>query len=291
MPSSIPTNPKIWIESLITDFVNTSPVNHLGLMETEPAFDRPMVGFSSAADPIYSQYKAHIGDFYLMPAEIFEKAFPQNSAVQPEAVTVISWILPSTTATRAEQSTQTKYPAERWGRTRLFGEQFNEALRQYVVEQLKSVGVSSVAPLLSPFWSRYDQGFFAPCSNWSERHAAYAAGLGTFGLCDGLITTVGKAVRIGSVVAHLHIDPTPRPYHDHHAYCLYYSHGTCGKCIARCPVNAITKEGHDKKRCMQYTEFTMNTYLKKTYGIDSYACGLCQCNVPCMDHIPAPDEG
>jgi epoxyqueuosine reductase QueG len=30
----------------------------------------------------------------------------------------------------------------------------------------------------------------------SERHAAYAAGLGTFGLCDGLITSVGKAVRV-----------------------------------------------------------------------------------------------
>ena len=34
-----------------------------------------------------------------------------------------------------------------------------------------------------------------------ETHAAHAAGLGTFGLCDGLITPIGKAIRVGSVVA------------------------------------------------------------------------------------------
>jgi hypothetical protein len=44
---------------------------------------------------------------------------------------------------------------------------------------------------------------------------AYAAGLGTFGLCDGLITARGKAMRTGSVVARLEIDASPRPYDDH----------------------------------------------------------------------------
>ena len=69
------------------------------------------------------------------------------------------------------------------------------------MEQLEAAGIEAVAPLLSPHWARSDQGPYAPCSNWSERHAAYAAGLGTFGLCDGLITPVGKAMRTGSVVA------------------------------------------------------------------------------------------
>ena len=59
----------------------------------------------------------------------------------------------------------------------------------------------------------------------SERHAAYAAGLGTFGLCDGLITPKGKAMRCGSVVARIQIAATPRPYEDHHAYCLFYAKG------------------------------------------------------------------
>jgi len=37
---------------------------------------------------------------------------------------------------------------------------------------------------MAPFWTRSDSGPYAPCSNWSERHCAYAAGLGTFGLCQ-----------------------------------------------------------------------------------------------------------
>ena len=36
-------------------------------------------------------------------------------------------------------------------------------------------------------------------SDWSERHAAYAAGLGTFGLTRALITEKGIAGRFGSL--------------------------------------------------------------------------------------------
>jgi hypothetical protein len=42
---------------------------------------------------------------------------------------------------------------------------------------------------------------------------------------------------------------------------------------------------------MQYTEVGMNAVMRKRYGIDTYACGLCQADVPCVDHIPAPEEG
>ena len=54
---------------------------------------------------------------------------------------------------------------------------------------------------------------------------------------------------------------------------------------------ALSEEGHDKKKCMRYTERSMNVYIRKKFGIETYACGLCQCNVPCMDHIPRPEEG
>ena len=50
-------------------------------------------------------------------------------------------------------------------------------------------------------------------------------------------------MRVGSVVAKISLQPTPRPYIDHRAYCLYFANGTCGKCIDRCPVGAITQGG------------------------------------------------
>ena len=95
-------------------------------------------------------------------------------------------------------------------RAKFAGEQFNVALREHLVATLTGAGIAAVAPTRLRQWS------MAPVtSNWSERHIAYAAGLGTFGLCDGLITPLGKAMRCGSVVARLrcarHAPPLPRP--------------------------------------------------------------------------------
>ena len=280
-----------WITAIIEDFVATSMANSLDGSSGERAFASPLVGFSSGADSLYDEYVLHIGDFYLTPMKIFRKAFPEVSMVEPKDLTVISWVLPSTHSTRQEQSNQSKRPSERWARVRYYGEMFNESLRCHVVEQLTTSGIQAVAPMLAPFWSRIDKGPYAPCSNWSERHASYAAGLGTFGLCDGLITPVGKAMRTGSVVAHITITPSKRPYIHRHAYCLFYSQGSCGKCISRCPVKAISDSGHDKQRCMQYTEYKMKEYVLDTYGFSTSACGLCQAGVPCTDHIPTPEEG
>ncbi len=280
-----------WITTMIADFVASSSENTLNTPTGDKAFDPPLVGFSTGNDPLYDEYVSHIGDFYLRPIDIFNRAFPTRKPVSPGALTVISWVLPATPHTRHDQAAETKRPSGRWVYLRHHGEHFNEALRRHVVVKLTEAGIQAVAPVLAPFWSKSSQGPYAPCSNWSERHAAYAAGLGTFGLCDGLITPVGKAMRTGSVVARVSIAPSPRPYMDRHAYCLFYSHGTCGECMARCPVNAISNTGHDKTKCKQYTNVTMNAFVHKIYEIDTYACGLCQAGVPCTDHIPDPDEG
>ncbi len=280
-----------WITAIIHNFVASSSENNLNAPAGEKAFDPPLVGFSAGDDPLFDEYVAHIGDFYLRPIDIYRRTFSQDAPASPGALTVISWVLPSTAHTRHDQAAETKRPSERWVGVRHHGELFNEALRRHVVLKLTEVGIQAVAPVLTPFWSKSSQGPYAPCANWSERHAAYAAGLGTFGLCDGLITPVGKAMRTGSVIARVSIAPSPRPYSDRHAYCLFYSHGICGRCIARCPVNAISEAGHDKIRCKQYTNVTMKAYTRKTYGISTFACGLCQAGVPCTDHIPNPDEG
>ncbi len=290
-PDQIRAQPEEAIRTLIEDFVASSAANDLGLSAPEKIWDRPLVGYAAGDDPLFEAYVAHIGAFYLKPVDIYRQCFPDDAVTAPDALTVVSWILPASAATRAEQGRSRKRPSERWARTRQLGEAFNEDLRRHVVDTLAAADVPAVAPMLAPFWKRMSEGPYAPCSNWSERHAAYAAGLGTFGLCDGLITPVGKAVRVGSVVAKLNLTPTPRPYGDHRAYCLFFSQGSCGRCIPRCPVGALSADGHDKQKCMQYTEFGMNRVMQKRYGIDTYACGLCQADVPCMDHIPSPEEG
>lgn len=172
-----------------------------------------------------------------------------------------------------------QYPSEEWARIRVYGEEFNVALRGHVVKSLEQAGYATVAPMLVPNWTIVKSERFSYASSWSERHAAHAAGLGTFGLCDGLITARGKAMRAGSVVAKILIEPTTRPYAHHRAYCLFFSDGSCGECIDRCPVSAITEAGHDKEKCRQHLARSRE-YVKETYKFAGYGCGLCQVGVP-----------
>jgi epoxyqueuosine reductase len=272
-----------WITTAITQFAASS-ANSMQKWNNEPAWGTPLVGFSNGADPLYEFYKTDIGSFYRAPLEFLAHHYPDDNFAA-ERLTVISWILPQTDATKRDHRKETHFPSERWARSRIFGEEFNTHLRQHMVDQLQKRGIEAVAPMLSPLWERQTSAKYGFASTWSERHAAYAAGLGTFGLSDGLITPVGKAMRAGSVVANIYLPPTPRGYEDPHSYCLFYMKGTCGECIGRCPIGAITKEGHNKELCSRYLGMTRR-YVPRHYAFNGYGCGFCQTAIPCESRIP-----
>jgi len=273
-----------WIRELIHAFIAASPHNTMKNQPADPAWDDALVGFASGADPIWQQYKEYVGPFHWTPWEVFSQHCPDSPA-GAEELTVVAWVLPQREAVRKANRRARRYPAEEWARIRVYGEEFNAALRRHVADRLRRAGHAAVAPMLVPNWTVVKSERFSYASSWSERHAAHAAGLGTFGLCDGLITAKGKAMRVGSVVARISIQPTPRPYSDHRAYCLFFADGTCGKCIDRCPARAISKRGHDKEKCRRHL-VRSREYVKKTYRFEGYGCGLCQVGVPCEAGIP-----
>lgn len=273
-----------WVKSLIHDFIDKSTLNTMQNEAGDPAWDSALVGFASGADQIWQQYKEYVGAFHWTPWEVFNQHRSEENA-SAEQLTVISWILPQRQLVRKTNRRSRKFPSEEWARIRVYGEEFNVALRRHVVNSLEEIGLAAIAPMLAPNWTIVKSNRFSYASSWSERHAAHASGLGTFGLCDGLITARGKAMRAGSVIAKVVLKPTPRPYEDHRAYCLYYAEGTCGKCIDRCPVRAITEAGHDKEKCRQHL-VRARTYVRKTYKFEGYGCGLCQVGVPCEAGIP-----
>jgi epoxyqueuosine reductase len=268
-----------WITDTAVGFC-ASEQNSLQMTVDEPAFGAPLVGFAAGDDPLFEQFKQHVGPSHWTPAEAFAVAYPGLDMVAGR-LTVISWILPHTEATKSDNRDQTVLPAERWARAKHFGEQFNVALRDHLVAALDEAGIAAVAPTRLPQWSME-----AVTSNWSERHMAYAAGLGTFGLCDGLITPLGKAMRCGSVVARLALAATPRPYGDHHAYCDFFAEKRCAVCVGRCPVGAISEQGHDKARCLAYLTQVRLEFIEPRLGFSTDACGLCQTKVPCESRIP-----
>lgn len=279
-----------WIEEVIKSYIDTSDENTLQNPENDKAFETPLVGFSSGDDPLYEAYKDHIGPFFMAPQEAAALAF-MDFDITAESLTVISWILPHNKLTKADNRKETMYPADRWARGRIMGEEVNSKLRKHVVETLEKGGHRAFAPTQMPQFSARISPKYGHASTWSERHAAYAAGLGTFGLCDGLITSVGKAMRTGSVIARIDIPPTERPYSQHQEYCLFFTHGTCGKCMPRCPVNAITEKGKDKTLCRNHLFPATRDYVTANYGFVGYGCGLCQTKVPCESKIPAAKDG
>lgn len=265
------------VRNEIVSFVTKNPANRLPDSDM-PYMDEPLVGYSSSADSIYADYKQIIGQFHLLPAELL-----------PEAVSVISWVLPINLAVRMSNRQASEWPSREWALTRTHGEAVNGALRRHLVVWLEGKGHKALAPQYSPLWQEFGDSPVGIASTWSERHAAYAAGLGTFSLSDGFITPRGIAHRCGSVITSLHLAPTGRTAVDHRQNCLYHRNGSCGACIGRCPVGALSKEGHDKKRCREFVYQTVPEKLAGEYGVPQLGCGLCQTKVPCEAMIP-PDR-
>lgn len=271
----------------VRDFLKESSLNTMQNEKNDPAWEDCLVGFASGIDPLWQQYKEYVGAFHWTPWEVFNQHCPDIN-VSADQLTVISWILPQREQVRELNKQAKLYPSEAWARIRVHGEAFNIALRKHLVKKLEESGAAAVAPMLVPNWAIVKSKQFSYASSWSERHAAHAAGLGTFGLCDGLITQKGKAMRAGSVVVNLKLEPTPRTYSNHQAYCLFFAKGTCGKCIERCPVQAISEKGHDKEKCRKHLVKSAE-YVKETYAFDGYGCGLCQVGVPCESMIPVKE--
>jgi hypothetical protein len=279
---SFSKHPEKFIEKAIIQFTKKSPANRRRV-DGGRYWDQPLVGFASGEDPLFGQYKKIIGKYHLTPQEIFELTFGTNQ--QPDWISVISWVLPASEDIRKSNRKEDRYPSLLWAHARNFGEQFNVRLRDHVVAVLKKKGYQAVAPMNSPYFRRLKSPRVGFTSNWSERHVAYACGLGAFGLSDGLITPKGKAIRVGSVVTNLPVRSSQRIYTNHHANCLYYSYGTCKVCANRCPAGAITTKGHDKDKCREYAYSSLGT-KRAEYGVKITGCGLCQTKVPCEFEIP-----
>ena len=275
----------VWVKQLVEKFWAQSPENTLQNGSTEKAWERPLVGFARADHQLFMRYAKDLAPFYWTPQQAFGLAFP-NETAKLEELSIISWVLPQTPVTRADQTQCDKLPAERWARSRDFGERFNCALRLHVAKELTAAGYPAVAPERLPDFAYQRSERFGIASNWSERHTAHAAGLGTFGLSDGLITPHGKAVRIGSVIARLELPVAEHPYADHQSWCLWYAKGSCGACIRRCPAAAISGAGHDKDKCHAYIRQTTAPYAQQTFGTQATPCGLCQVGIPCESRVP-----
>ncbi|MFX0002795.1 MAG: 4Fe-4S binding protein [Promethearchaeota archaeon] len=274
---------KDWFINKINKFLKDDDSNKMSKVDGSLIYEpNVLVGITNGNDVIYSKYKSIIGDFHLTPSEAYEWYCNENNLeFNDKNLSVVAYILPLNQETKIENYIYSKtMPSERWAHTRLFGEEANRNIQSYLVEELNKLGINAFAPSLDKRLFKVNREIWA--SNWSHRHNCFAAGLGSFGLSDGFINARGKAMRCGSFIVDLKLpsDAHNRPS-DPYEYCI-----ECGECISRCPVNAISFEHrHNKMICAPHLISTI-PFINQTYGIDIFACGLCQVGVSCSDGIP-----
>jgi epoxyqueuosine reductase QueG len=244
----------------IANFTKNSSQNFVDELNMLQIWDQPLVGVAGASDPLWEKMKdPHVvGPDHLTPKEWL-----------PDAKSVISYFLPFNEHIRNSNRLHGK-PSTEWLYGRYEGEMFNNSLRRLIIGLIEADGGTAMAPALDKRFVITDLQ-----SNWSERHVAFIAGLGTFGLSRSLITPLGTAGRFGSVIVDWELETKPRPYKEFDDYC-----SKCGKCIGRCPCGAITESGKDNESCSQYL-FNILELNKPRY-----ACGKCQTAVPCEYKMP-----
>ena len=112
--------------------------------------------------------------------------------------TVISVVLPINETIRKSNRTQTRHGSREWALTRTFGDELcvTEFVK-YLENVLTEMGHRTLSPSHSEWYK------IGIPSNWSERHIAYVAGLGTFSINDAFITEKRIAVKLISVVTEL----------------------------------------------------------------------------------------
>jgi epoxyqueuosine reductase QueG len=235
-------------------------------------YENPIFAFGLAKDEIYAEYKSSdiIGNHFLTPVEWL-----------PSAKTVISFFLPYTSIIKTANSTDCVWPADEWLHGRYEGQNLLAQLLEYLVKVISEAGYESLAPSVNRQYKvRYIEESDGTksnwTSNWSERHIAYACGLGTFGLSRGLITKAGMAGRLGSVLTELDLPKDSKDYNGIYDYC-----DMCGVCIDRCPAHAISID--DRMKHVDCSRFLDKVRERNN---PRYGCGKCQVGVPCENKIP-----
>ncbi|KZX12181.1 (Fe-S)-binding protein [Methanobrevibacter filiformis] len=260
----------------IKEFVLTDEFNKHEFSDI--CFEEPLVKIASAENPLFEKYKNIIGKEHLTPKEAYEKEFGENSFNKGS---VISISLPISEEIIKSNRKEKAIPSLKWTLMRSYGAPYKVA--SYLIDLLNKKGFKGISPGNTKWFTTYQNTDLY--SNWSERHIAYVAGLGTFSLNQGFITEKGIANRLISVITDLELESDERTSKNHLSNCLYFVDGKCQSCVKRCPINAISPEnGIDKLKCHEqgYGEDAMNLAISRGgIGESGSGCGLCQTGVPC----------
>jgi epoxyqueuosine reductase QueG len=237
----------------------------------------PVTAFADSSDPLFGELKQAVSPGHLMPGDIL-----------PDAKTVICFFIPF--CGEVIKGNETGEAASRqWAVCYIE----TNILIKHISEELAALlGADGFRTGQIPATHNFDEKRLV--SDWSHRHAAWIAGLGSFGENNMLITEKGCCGRFGSLVTDW---PPPKKARQPEKFaattemrerCLNRRGFKCGLCRKKCPAGAYrdgaSREGiFDRHAC--YARCLQNAALHSDLGLAD-VCGKCLCGLPCSSGSP-----
>lgn len=248
------------MKTLITNKIVEYVKNYPNEKNLKNLWQEPIVGFADANGSYIKSLKEVVTPAHMMPEDFM---------VNPNII--ISYYIPFTEETAAVNlNVEGNMASQEWSDAYNITNTMISDINQYIADTLNEMGYRAAVPTGIFF----DKGLIL--SNWSQRHIAYAAGLGTFGINNMLISEKGCCGRYGSLVADIPVEADSILTEER---CLYKKNGSCKKCVQNCFSGALTVDGFDRKKCF---EICMLNDAKT--GAD--VCGKCDIDIPCAFKTP-----
>jgi len=243
------------ITEMIVGFIASYPRRR----NVETIWREPLVGFASAEDLRFEQFKEIIRSSHATPLELL-----------PGAKTVVAYFVPFSEKLHKENHERGFYCSRSWAVAYVETNRLISEINEHVRTTLESQG-HRVA--LIPPTHNFDQKTLM--SDWSHRHVAYTAGIGRFGHHNLIITEKGCTGRLGSLVTDLDLEPSPRPTEE---FCLQKAGIDCLRCVDRCQYDALYADRYDRHAC--YRQCMVNHEYHRDLELTD-VCGKCSAMVPC----------
>lgn len=252
------------IEKSIENIVSKFVADYMKKDDITTKWKKPLVAFADSKDPLFLKLKEVANPKHLLPEDILQ-----------EANSVISYFIPFEESIPISNMNG-RNSSKEWAKAYIETNQLIQNLNDFLIKELENMGY--ISSKLNP---EINMDYEKLTSVWSNRHVAYVAGLGTFGLNNMLITKNGCCGRLGNVVTSAVLTPTKRPDHE---YCLYKFNGSCKYCVSKCVNEALFVDRFDRYKCFEMCK--ENDKIHHDLGGEAEVCGKCLTVVPCSFENP-----
>jgi epoxyqueuosine reductase QueG len=244
-------------------FVDQEP-DRLG---TDGWWQTPLLA-SAPVDSRFDQLPRIAADDHLHPRDLLSKA-----------KSVIVFYIPFKKEL-VKENRKGDRPCRNWGIAYVQTNDLIGRLSQALGDWLTEKGFKSG---LTPATHNFDE--VKLMARWSHKHLAHLVNLGRFGVHHMMITPVGCTGRLGSLVSEVELGEHPLIQTEE--ACLLKAGKECGQCIKVCPVEALSEDGFERKRCWDRLNENRRTLdYFSNLPESTHVCGKCAALMPCSFKNP-----